>query len=181
MCANLCDAASAILKISAIEYFEWNENMKLTDHESAMLAGEEGPARKYAMEQVVNVGQFFDAEDCVEIAQVHLMADPESLGDECVSFLEGLAELPEEERLVRAPTITDPRGVDLNHYRPLGQTEEMATIERPVHRRVSRPWRDDDRHLHQLSNHHAAIARRSCCLWRHWRCDLFKQRLWRTV
>ncbi|MBT5665672.1 MAG: DUF521 domain-containing protein, partial [Rhodospirillaceae bacterium] len=75
--------------------------MKLTEHESAMLAGEEGPARRFAMEQVVNVGQFFDAEDCVEIAQVHLMADPESLGDECVSFLEELAELPEEERLVR--------------------------------------------------------------------------------
>jgi predicted aconitase len=26
--------------------------------------------------------------------------------------------------------ITDPRGVDLNHYRPLGQTEDMAMIER---------------------------------------------------
>lgn len=130
MRTNLCDAVSAILKIYAITYLEWNENMKLTDHESAMLAGEEGPARKYAMEQVVNVGQFFDAEDCVEIAQVHLMADPESLGDECVSFLEGLAELPEEERLVRAPTITDPRGVDLQAYKRLKQTEEQANLER---------------------------------------------------
>ena len=26
--------------------------------------------------------------------------------------------------------ITDPRGVDLEHYRPLGQTEEMADLER---------------------------------------------------
>ena len=26
--------------------------------------------------------------------------------------------------------ITDPRRVDLNHYRPLGQTEEMADLER---------------------------------------------------
>ena len=26
--------------------------------------------------------------------------------------------------------ITDPRGVDLNYYRPLGQTEEMADLDR---------------------------------------------------
>ena len=31
---------------------------------------------------------------------------------------------------VRVPMITDPRGVDLDYYRPLGQTEEMADIER---------------------------------------------------
>ena len=30
--------------------------MKLTDHEQAMLAGAEGPARKFAMEQIVKVG-----------------------------------------------------------------------------------------------------------------------------
>ncbi|MBT5108314.1 MAG: DUF521 domain-containing protein [Rhodospirillaceae bacterium] len=104
--------------------------MKLTDHESAMLAGAEGPARKYAMEQVVSVGQFFDAEDCVDVAQVHLMADPESLGEECVGFLEGLAALPEDQRLVRAPTVTDPRGVDLQAYKRLKQTEDQANLER---------------------------------------------------
>ena len=32
--------------------------------------------------------------------------------------------------LTPVPMITDPRGVDLNYYRPLGQTEEMADIER---------------------------------------------------
>ena len=31
---------------------------------------------------------------------------------------------------VKIPMITDPRGVDLNYYTPLGQTEEMANIER---------------------------------------------------
>ncbi len=60
--------------------------MKLTDHEQAMLAGAEGPARKFAMEQIVKVGRFFDAADTVAISQVHIMADPEALG-EAVAFL----------------------------------------------------------------------------------------------
>ena len=45
--------------------------MKLNDHEEAMLAGAQGPARRYGMEQIVRVGGFFDAADCVEIGQVH--------------------------------------------------------------------------------------------------------------
>ena len=32
--------------------------------------------------------------------------------------------------MVTIPMITDPRGVDLDYYDPLGQTEEMANIER---------------------------------------------------
>ena len=35
-----------------------------------------------------------------------------------------------EERRVAIPMITDPRGVDLDYYRPLGQTEEMADLDR---------------------------------------------------
>ena len=61
--------------------------MKLSDHEQAMLAGAEGAARQYAMEQIVRVGSFFGAEDCVKVSQVHLMADPESLGPGGSRFL----------------------------------------------------------------------------------------------
>lgn len=104
--------------------------MRLTDHQEAMLEGSEGPARQYAMEQIVRVGRFFDAADCVPISQVHLMADPEALGRSGVAFLEGLAALPRSERRVRVPSITDPRGVDLNAYQRLGQTEDMADLER---------------------------------------------------
>jgi predicted aconitase len=104
--------------------------MKLDDHQQAMLAGAEGPARRYAMEQIVKVGRFFDAEDCVPISQVHLMADPEALGPSGVDFLEDLAKLPLAERRVRVPAITDPRGVDFAAYKRLGQTESMADLER---------------------------------------------------
>lgn len=104
--------------------------MKLTDHEQAMLAGEEGPARKWAIEHMVQVGEMFDAADFVPVSQAHMMADPESLGEAGVVFLEELASHTPEERRVRVPMITDPRGVDLDYYRPLGQTEEMANLER---------------------------------------------------
>ena len=65
--------------------------MRLNRQEEAMLAGEAGPARRHAMEQIQQVGRFFDAEDCVAISQVHLMADPEALGEAGVAFLERLA------------------------------------------------------------------------------------------
>jgi predicted aconitase len=104
--------------------------MKLTDHEKSMLAGEQGPARKWAVEHQAQIGRMFDAEETVAVSQAHMMADPESIGEAGVQFFENFAQLPETERQVLIPMITDPRGVDLNYYDPLGQTEEMANLER---------------------------------------------------
>ncbi len=95
-----------------------------------MLAGEAGEPRRWAMAHMVEVGGMFDAADFVPVSQAHMMADTESLGEAGVAFLEGLAAHPREERRVRVPMLTDPRGVDLAHYRPLGQTEAMADLER---------------------------------------------------
>jgi predicted aconitase len=104
--------------------------MKLSAEEEAMLAGELGPARQWAIEHQLQIGRMFDAADMVEVSQAHMMADPESLGDAGVAFVERFAGLPEAERRVAIPMITDPRGVDLTYYDPLGQTEEMAGLER---------------------------------------------------
>ena len=104
--------------------------MKLSAEEEAMLAGELGPARRWAIEHQLQVGRMFDAADMVAVSQAHMMADPESLGDAGVAFVERFASLPEAERRVAIPMITDPRGVDLTYYAPLGQTEEMADLER---------------------------------------------------
>ena len=38
--------------------------IRLNEHEQEMLAGAHGPARRYGMEQIVKVGDFFDAADC---------------------------------------------------------------------------------------------------------------------
>ena len=104
--------------------------MRLTEEEEAMRAGAFGPVRKWAIEHQIAVGKFFDAEDFVPVGQAHIMADTEATGPSGVEFLESLAAAPEQERRVRIPTITDPRGVDFEAYRRLKQTDAMAEIER---------------------------------------------------
>ena len=101
--------------------------MKLNKQEKAMLNGDFGEAVKWAIEHQIKVGDFFDAEKFIPISQVHMMVDPESVGEGGVLFLEKIMNLGGK---VVVPMITDPRGVDLNYYSPLGQTEEMANIER---------------------------------------------------
>jgi predicted aconitase len=103
--------------------------MRLSDEERAMLAGEFGAVRRWAISHQFAVGEFFDATDFVPVSQTHVMADTESLGEAGVRFLEGLAAAPEAERRVRVPTITDPRGLDFTVYRRLGQTDKMAALE----------------------------------------------------
>src|SRR5271170_3328348 len=52
--------------------------MRLTDEERAMLAGELGEPRRWAIAHQIAVGEFFDAADLVPVAQAHIMADAES-------------------------------------------------------------------------------------------------------
>ncbi|MEZ5740098.1 MAG: aconitase X catalytic domain-containing protein [Burkholderiaceae bacterium] len=101
--------------------------MKLNDEERAMLAGEMGEPLRWALDHQVKLGTMFDAADLVPVSQAHMMADPESVGEAGVAFLERLAD---QQARVRVSMLTDPRGVDLNYYRPLGQTEEMADLDR---------------------------------------------------
>jgi hypothetical protein len=103
--------------------------MRLGDEERAMLAGEAGEPRRWAIAHQIAVGEFFDAADLVPVSQAHIMADTESLGEAGIGFLERLAATPEAERRVRVPALTDPRGLDFQVYKRLGQTEAMATLE----------------------------------------------------
>src|SRR5436305_9206502 len=103
--------------------------MRLTEEEEGMRAGALGEPRRWAIEHQVAVGEFFDAADLVPVSQAHIMADTESLGEAGVAFLERLAAVPEADRRVRVPTLTDPRGLDFQTYKRLGQTEAMAAIE----------------------------------------------------
>jgi len=103
--------------------------MRLNDEERAMLAGEAGEPRRWAIAHQIAVGEFFDAVDLVPVSQAHIMADTESLGEAGVGFLEGLTRAPEAQRRVRVPTLTDPRGLDFSVYKRLGQTDAMAALE----------------------------------------------------
>ncbi len=101
--------------------------MKLNDEERAMRNGDLGPAKQWAINHQIQVGSFFDAVDMVPVSQAHMMADPESVGEAGVAFVEDLARNGSQ---VVIPMITDPRGVDLAYYQPLGQTEDMVSLER---------------------------------------------------
>ncbi|MCP5149756.1 MAG: aconitase X catalytic domain-containing protein [Ectothiorhodospiraceae bacterium] len=103
--------------------------MRLNEIEQAMLAGELGAPRQQAIEQQMAVGRMFDAPDFVEVSHVHVMGDTESLGEAGVAWLEQLATAPREQRRVRVPTVTDPRGIDQCAFRRLKQPESMAALE----------------------------------------------------
>jgi predicted aconitase len=104
--------------------------MKLTDEEEALRAGEFGPAAQWAIEHQIKVGQYLGAGDFVPVTQAHIMADTESLGLAGVEWLERMAELPPEQRRVRIPTITDPRGTDFAAAHRLKQQPWMLDLER---------------------------------------------------
>jgi predicted aconitase len=70
------------------------------------------------------------ADDFVPVSQAHIMADTESLGVAGVEWLERLAALPESDRRVRIPTITDPRGTDFAAAAQLKQQDWMLALER---------------------------------------------------
>lgn len=108
--------------------------MKLTDEDQAMLAGDYGPLRQWAVTHQIQVGRYFHAMDLVPIAQAHIMCDTESLGDAGVQWLEHWMDLPAEQRRVKVPTITDPRGTDffaadkLNQARWMVEREQRTTV-----------------------------------------------------
>jgi predicted aconitase len=103
--------------------------MRLTEQEQQILAGRAGPVPQRALEHQVKVGDFFHAEDFVEVTQAHIMADTESLGPAGVEWLESLVAASGGIPQVRIPTITDPRGTDFSKAAFLGQTATMLDLE----------------------------------------------------
>jgi predicted aconitase len=104
--------------------------MVLNDEAEAMLRGAMGPARQWAMEHQQRVGSYFGAIDLVRVGQAHMMADTESLGEAGIAFVERLAAMPDAERRLRIPTITDPRGTDFAAASRLKQEDWIVALER---------------------------------------------------
>ena len=86
--------------------------MRLTDTEQEMLDGAQGEPRRFAIDQQIKVGRFFDAEDFVPVSQVHLMADGEAVGTAGLALLERFRAEDAERSRFLVPTVTDPRSVD---------------------------------------------------------------------
>jgi predicted aconitase len=104
--------------------------VKLNAEEQAMRAGEFGPLRQWAIAHQIKVGDYLGADDLVPVGQAHIMADTESLGVAGVEWLERWTALPEPQRRVRIPTITDPRGTDFAAAERLKQQPWMLDLER---------------------------------------------------
>ena len=102
--------------------------MHLTEEEKALLAGEAGPVRQWAIDHQIRVGRYLRAADFVPVSQAHIMADTESLGVAGVEWLERLAAQPGSQ--VRIPTITDPRGTDFAAAARLRHQTWMLDLER---------------------------------------------------
>ena len=95
-----------------------------------MQAGAFGPAVQWAIAHQLKVGIYLGAEDFVPVTQAHIMADTESLGAAGVEWLEHWAKLPEKQRRVRIPTITDPRGTDFASAHKLKHQPWMLDLQR---------------------------------------------------
>ncbi len=104
--------------------------MRLNDEEQGMREGKFGPIRQWAIEHQIKVGRYLGAEDFVPVVQAHIMADTESLGLAGVEWLERWAELPQDQRSVRIPTLMDPRGTDFAAAEQLKQKAWMLDLER---------------------------------------------------
>src|SRR5215510_12322460 len=104
--------------------------MNLTAEEEALQAGQFGEAAQWAIAHQIKVGDYLGARDFVPVTQAHIMADTESLGPAGVEWLERMAGLPPDERQVRIPTITDPRGTDFAAAHRLRQQPWMVDLER---------------------------------------------------
>ena len=97
--------------------------MRLNDEEKRMLNGQEGEAKKLAMEILTQVGDSMDADSFVEIASVQAMAHFGSLHIAGRDWLEKLACLGGK---CCVPTTQDPASIPFSHWKEMGYDEEYA-------------------------------------------------------
>ena len=109
--------------------------MHLTDDERAILDGASGPAAARVLDLQRQVGEFFGAERFVEVRSAHLMAEIESMGEPCLDWVERLAA---EGGHCTVETTCNPRSVDFEQWRELGQDEREYELEVRLSRALDR-------------------------------------------
>jgi cis-L-3-hydroxyproline dehydratase len=82
--------------------------LELTDHDRAMLNGDEGPATQLAMRILVRMAEVYDAGRLMDVSQAHVDSTI-YLGDATLEFAERLASLGAR---VKVPTSLNVSGVD---------------------------------------------------------------------
>lgn len=100
--------------------------MELTAEEEAMLAGERGPALRWAVRTQLEVGRFFGARRFVDVTGAHMTGDMEVMGEAGFGLLRDLAV---DGTRVRVPTTTNARCVDFDAAHELRQDPRLVRRE----------------------------------------------------
>jgi predicted aconitase len=104
--------------------------LKLSDEEQALLAGDQGPGVRKAMEIIVTLGRIYGARRLVEVESVQVAGvSYHNLGE---AGLEFLREWADQGARARVPTTLNPAGMDLHAWRELGFTESFARRQQAV-------------------------------------------------
>lgn len=99
--------------------------MDLTRAEEDMLAGRSGPAKKLAMEGLVQLGRAFSAPRLVEIGYAHIHAGM-ALYLEDVELMESLADLDAQ---MAVPASVNIANADTVNWRQTGAPEKLARLQ----------------------------------------------------
>jgi len=103
--------------------------MRLTTEERAMLAGKRGAPVQRAIEQQIQVGEFWGAKRFVEVTSVHMMGDIEVMGEAGLDFLRSTCAA--RAQCVR-PTSTNARCIDFAWSERFGQSPGTVAREREL-------------------------------------------------
>jgi predicted aconitase len=104
--------------------------VQLTAEERALVAGQEGPGVRKAIEIVAALGKIYGADRLVPVESVQVAGvSYKNLGPAGLAFLR---EWAAEGGRVRVPTMLNPAGMDLQRWRELGFEETFAAQQSQV-------------------------------------------------
>jgi len=109
--------------------------MQLSDQDQAMLSGEQGDAKRIALEGLVQLGEAFGAEDMVDIGYAHIHAGM-ALYLHDVQLME---ELAAKGARMAVPASSNIANADMQNWRQTGAPENLVQLQRraeSAHRRM---------------------------------------------
>ena len=110
--------------------------LQLTPQQQNILDGNEGPARKLAMEILVKVGEGFGAQRMIPIQSVHLVLHAyKSAFDAGVEAAERIADMGGR---FSVPTTIDPYGMDAEDWEGAKTPKEYAVMQKRLEAAVNR-------------------------------------------
>lgn len=110
--------------------------LQLTPEQQNILDGNEGPARKLAMEILIKVGEGFGAQRLIPIQSVHLVLHAyKSAFDAGVEAAERIADMGGK---FTVPTTIDPYGMDAEDWEGAKTPKEYAVMQKRLEAAVNR-------------------------------------------